>query len=80
MLFRDPTPLGFNVTESLVIHAKPEAEQGNKVQFLVSPAGAITCSELCLHLTAYHVSGEQNVRGGMCRVKVSLGEQQVQHH
>lgn len=80
MLFREPTPPGFKVTESLVIHAKPEAEQGNKSQFLVSPAGAVTSSELSPHLTAYHVSGEQNVCGGTCQVKKSLGEQQVQHH
>lgn len=80
MLFRDPAPLDFKATESLVIHAKPEAEQGNKSQFLVSPAGAVTSSELSPHLTVYYISGEQNVHKGMCRVKTFPEEQQVQHH
>lgn len=80
MLFGDPDPLDFKATESLMIHARPEAEQGNKSQFLVSPAGAVTSSELSPHLTAYYVSGEQNVRGGTCWVKTSLEERQLQHH
>ena len=73
-------PLGFKVTESLVIHAKPEAEQANKSQFLMSPAGAVTFSELSPHLTAYHISREQNVCGGTRQVKMSLGQRQAQHH
>lgn len=75
VLFRDSAPPGLKVAESLVIHAKPEAEQGNKSGFLMSPAGAVTSSQLSPRLIAYHVSGEQKrVYGGMCQVKTSLGE------
>lgn len=79
ILRRDSAPLDFKATESLVIHAKPEAEQGNKSQFLVSPAGAVTSSELSPHLTAYYISGEQKACGRRSWVKMSLEEGQVQH-
>lgn len=79
LLCRDSAPLDFKATESLVIHAKPEAEQGNKSRFLMSSAGAVTSSELSPYLTACYFSGEQKARGGRRWVKMPLEEGQVQH-
>lgn len=49
--------------------------------FLVPPAGAVTSSEPSPHLIAYRVShSRRRYMEERAGVKISLGEQQVQHH